>query len=306
MAPRGRNINVFLVDGDPRGRIKCTLSNWTGLAYKIPRIELERCKERCELTQSGVYFLFGTDELSGENTQKVYIGQAGLRKNGEGILRRLFEQRLDKEFWNDAVVLTTSNNSFGQTEQSYLESRFIEMATEAGRFQVINENDPQRGNITEEKESELEEFIDNAKIVIGTLGYMVFERLLSVPIVVTPTESDSGQSTKVFQIKRSGVLAFAEATNEGIVVRMGSQIKTSMAQSCPKRTRMARESYKDFIDKDGVLQKNVLFHTASGASSFVLGCSTNGQIEWKTEGGNTYKDVMSSEGQPETANLGED
>ena len=54
----GKNINMFLMDGTPTGRIKCTIANWTGVAYKIPRTELERCKNRDDLKQSGVYFLF--------------------------------------------------------------------------------------------------------------------------------------------------------------------------------------------------------------------------------------------------------
>ena len=43
MATRGKSINLFLMDGEASGRIKCTLAKWTGLAYKIPRIELDRC-----------------------------------------------------------------------------------------------------------------------------------------------------------------------------------------------------------------------------------------------------------------------
>ena len=43
---RGKSINLFLMDGEAGGRIKCTLANWTGIAYKIPRTELDRCKER--------------------------------------------------------------------------------------------------------------------------------------------------------------------------------------------------------------------------------------------------------------------
>ena len=39
MATRGKSINLFLMDGEASGRIKCTLANWTGLAYKIPRID---------------------------------------------------------------------------------------------------------------------------------------------------------------------------------------------------------------------------------------------------------------------------
>ncbi len=29
---RGKSINLYLMDGDVSGRIKCTLANWTGLA----------------------------------------------------------------------------------------------------------------------------------------------------------------------------------------------------------------------------------------------------------------------------------
>ena len=83
MSDRGKSINLYLMDGTASGRIKCSLSNWTGVAYKIPRTELDKCKDREDLKQSGVYFLFGTSDQTGDNV--VYIGQAGARKNGEGI-----------------------------------------------------------------------------------------------------------------------------------------------------------------------------------------------------------------------------
>lgn len=52
---RGKNIQLYLMDGDVNGRIKCTLANWTGLAFKIPRTALDLCKDRPELKQTGVY-----------------------------------------------------------------------------------------------------------------------------------------------------------------------------------------------------------------------------------------------------------
>ncbi|WP_416148918.1 GIY-YIG nuclease family protein [Salipaludibacillus sp. HK11] len=84
----------------------------------------------------GVYFLFGMDEDSGESV--VYIGQAGVRKNGEGIINLLKEHKrhVDKDYWTEAISFTTSNNSFGPTEVSYLESRFCEMAKQANRYVV--------------------------------------------------------------------------------------------------------------------------------------------------------------------------
>ncbi len=73
---------------------------------------VESFKNRDELKQSGIYFLFGENE--------VYIGQAGSRKNGNGILDRIFEHKRNakKNYWNEAVIFTTSNNSLGSTEIS--------------------------------------------------------------------------------------------------------------------------------------------------------------------------------------------
>lgn len=71
MAARGKSINLFLMDGESTGRIKCTLANWTGIAYKIPRTALDLCKERDDMKQSGIYFLFGTSDETGDN----YLGK---------------------------------------------------------------------------------------------------------------------------------------------------------------------------------------------------------------------------------------
>jgi len=292
MAARGKSINLFLMDGDPSGRIKCTLANWTGVAYKIPRTELDKCKGRDDLSQSGVYFLFGISDQTGENV--VYIGQAGVRKNGEGILYRLQEHKrnADKDYWTEVVVFTTSNNSFGPTEISYLENRFTAMANAAKRYIVKNGNEPTPGHITEEKESELEEFIDYAKIVMGTLGHKVFEPLSkSVPAASTLDFDGDQSEQQVFFIKKSGVNASARLTSEGLVVLAGSTIRRDAVPSCPDYAKAAREDNREYIDENGVLKKDVLFKTPSGASAFVLGASTNGNMEWKTAEGKALKEI---------------
>lgn len=171
MVKRGKNINMFLMDDEVTGKIKCTLSNWTGVIYKIPRIQLGDLKSRPEMKQSGVYFLLGRDDANQQDT--VYIGQATSRKNGEGVLLRVQEHTRDNhaDYFNDVIVLTTQNNSFGPTEISYLENRFTQLANEANRFVVRNGNEPNSGNVTEEKQSELDEVVENTKTIIGTLGY---------------------------------------------------------------------------------------------------------------------------------------
>ena len=300
MATRGKSINLFLMDGDPSGRIKCTLANWTGVAYKIPRTELEKCKGRDDLSQSGVYFLFGTSDQTGESV--VYIGQAGVRKNGEGILYRLQEHKRnpDKDYWTEAVVFTTSNNSFGPTEISYLENRFTNLALAAKRYTIKNGNDPTLGNITEEKESELEEFLDYAKIVMGTLGHKVFEPLADVkPITESNNEVVPNGGSLLLHMKRKSrksrqtIEAGCKQTVEGFVVLRGSHIELNDSDSIPPGIKEARQKAK--IDDAGVLQENVLFKSPSYAAAFVIGGHANGLTEWKTDDGKTLKDIENSE-----------
>lgn len=54
------------------------------LAFKIKRTDLNRYRDKKELKQSGIYFLFGK---IGENKEEnvVYIGQASQRKNDSGF-----------------------------------------------------------------------------------------------------------------------------------------------------------------------------------------------------------------------------
>lgn len=40
----GKTIKIFLIDGDPNCRMSCELSNWTGKAYKIPRVKIKGTK----------------------------------------------------------------------------------------------------------------------------------------------------------------------------------------------------------------------------------------------------------------------
>lgn len=289
---RGKSINLFLMDGTANGRIKCTLANWTGVAYKIPRTEIDKCKERDDLKQSGVYFLFGTSDQTGENV--VYIGQAGARKNGEGILFRLQEHKRnpDKDYWTEAVVFTTSNNSFGPTEISYLENRFCNLSTEAKRYIVKNGNAPTSGNVTEEKESELEEFIDYAKIVMGTFGHRIFEPLIDMlpAPIVEPVNADE----PLLYLKTTKANAKGFRTNEGFVVFKDSMVSVNPTKSCSDSILQLRKKYAERINNN-ILTEDTLFKSPSAAAGFVTYSSANGLIMWMTHDGRTLKDIENSE-----------
>ena len=276
------------MDGDSNGKIKCTLSNWTGVVFKIPRIELEKCKNRKELKQSGVYFLFG---VSDNDENIVYIGKASKRINGEGILSRLQEHNKNiknedwKEYWREAVVFTTSNHSFGQTEISYLEHHFYELAKKSNRYITKNSNSTNPGNITEEKESELEEYIDYAKIIIGVLGYKIFKPLNE------SEENDDNEKKEIFYLKAEEADARCKRTTEGFVVLKGSKINKENKTSLNEKQREQREK-ADL--ENNILKTDKWFPSPSSAAVFVLGYAANGWMKWKNKEGKTLKEINNS------------
>ena len=284
---------MFLMDGEVTGKIKCTLSNWTGVIYKIPRIQLGDLKSRDEMKQSGIYFLFGRDEDKQKDV--TYIGQATTRKNGEGVLLRIQEHTRDihADYFNDVIILTTQNNSFGPTEISYLENKFTQLAKEAGRYIVKNGNDPNPGNVTEEKESELDEIIENTLKIIGTLGYRVF-----VPMTKKVSQDLTDNHSTYLYLKRKTkksnkvIEATCERTTEGFVVLEGSQVEIKDSPYLPASLKEMRQNLiASRVIQDGVLKEKQLFSSPSYAAAFLLGMQTNGRTDWKDQDGRTLKEL---------------
>ena len=284
---------MFLMDGEVTGKIKCTLSNWTGVIYKIPRIQLGDLKSRDEMKQSGIYFLFGRDEDKQKDV--TYIGQATTRKNGEGVLLRIQEHTRDThaDYFNDVIILTTQNNSFGPTEISYLENKFTQLAKEAGRYIVKNSNDPNPGNVTEEKESELDEIVENTLMIIGTLGYRVF-----VPMIKKVSQDLTDNHSTYLYLKRKTkksnkvIEATCERTTEGFVVLDGSQVEIKDSPYLPASLKEMRQNLiASRVIQDGVLKEKQLFSSPSYAAAFLLGMQTNGRTDWKDQDGRTLKEL---------------
>lgn len=290
-----KNFNLYLMDGDVTGRIKCTLANWTGIAYKIPRSYLDKCEDRQDLRQSGVYFLFGKND-NGED--EVYIGQAG----GEGVLFRVAEDLKDEAYFSDVrdvVILITQNNLFGLAEVNYLESRFIDTAMDVGRFNVRCGINLDPGNVTEEKESELDDFIEYSKMVLGVLGYKLFVSLVKVTEEETIKEETVKENEELIlylsrKIKKSDRIIEAKCmkTDKGFVVLSGSMIEETDSKSIPKTIKSIRRKCRRRNKiVDGKIIGNYLFNSPSSAASFVLGMNTNGKTDWKTEDGLTLNEL---------------
>lgn len=280
----GKTIKIFLIDGDPNGRMSCELSNWSGKAYKIPRIKVKDCTDREDLTTStGVYLLFGKDE---DGKDQVYIGEA------ETILKRLNQQLTSKDFWNETIVFISKDDNLNKAHVKYLENRLHEIAKSANRYKVDNSIVPTQSSISESDRAEMEEFIEYIKLLVNTLGHKVFEE---------KREFKPKQKQATFFIKAArGADGQGEPTSDGFVVFKGSKAAATIVNSMTPNFITYRQKLIDegvLIDKGEFFEftDDYIFSSPSTAAVIVMGRNANGLTEWKTKDGKTLKDFETNE-----------
>lgn len=163
----GKAIELFLVNGTADSLITAELSNWNGKAIKIPRTEVSGCN-RDDVKGVGVYFLICQED---DGTDSVYIGEA--ENVQDRLVQHLREYQSGKEkyYQNTAVIFV--GRDLNKALIRYLENRFVEIARECGRYAVLTKNTYKNTVMKESQIVSMEEFIDNVKILINTLGYKV-------------------------------------------------------------------------------------------------------------------------------------
>ena len=281
----GKTIKLFLIDGEPNGRMTCELSNWTGKAYRIPRILVKESSDRDELKNPGIYLLFGKSE---EGKERVYIGEA------EVIFDRLKQHLSQKDFWNEVITFISKDENLNKAHIKYLENRLFEKAQETNRYILDNNSIPTKSSISESDRAEMEEFLENIKLLTNTLGHKVFEEIRG-------KENILQERQKTFEIKAArGANAKGIPTSSGFVVFKDSEIASSIVNSLTKSFRKLREKIIDekiVIEKGGkyVFSKDYEFSSPSTAAVMVLGRNANGLTEWKLSDGKTLKEYESEE-----------
>lgn len=279
----GKTIKIFLIDGDPNGRMSCELSNWTGKAYKIPRIKIKECTDRDDLMNTGVYLLFGKDE---EGKDLVYIGEA------ESILKRLNQHLNQKDFWNETIVFVSKDDNLNKAHIKYLENRLHDIAQLAKRYKIENSIIPTQSSISESDRAEMEEFIENIKMLVNTLGHKVFDE---------KREFKPKQKHEIFSIKAArGADGQGEPSSDGFVVLKGSKAAATIVNSMTASFILLRQKLIDdgvLVDKGEFYEfsDDYIFSSPSTAAVMVMGRNANGLTEWKQKDGKTLKDFENNE-----------
>jgi len=137
----------------------------------------------------------------------------------------------------------------------------------------------------------MEEFIENIKMMVNTLGHKVFEE---------KREFKAKRKQESFFIKAvRGADGQGDPTSEGFLVLKGSKAAGMITPSFSASLSQLREKLIDegiLKTKDEYLEfvEDNIFSSPSTAAAIVMGRAANGLIEWKKKDGTTLKDFESN------------
>ena len=185
-------------------------------------------------------------------------------------------------------MLTSKDANLTKAHARYLESRLIGLGLEAGRATLDNSTSPTAIALPEADVSDMEYFIEQAKLVLPLLGVNIF-RSAKATITKEPEPGGAdGVRSPVFEmnIKKYGVIATAQEIDGEFTVLEGSLAR----REWPGEGR----HYKVLrlkLEADGTLvpsldnatmtfTRSCAFSSPSAAAAVVAGRESNGRMEW--------------------------
>jgi len=188
------------------------------------------------------------------------------------------------------MILTFTDENLNKAHIKYLENRLHDIAKIANRYKIENTITPTQSSISEPDRAEMEEFIENIRMPVNTLGHKVFDEKRELKLK---------QKQETFILKApKGADAQGILTSDGFVVFKGSKAAISTVASMTQNFLTLR---RQLITKDVIIEKgeyfefpeDYIFSSPSSAASIVLGRNANGLTEWKLQNGKTLKEFES-------------
>lgn len=288
MPNQSHKITIFLTDGEPDGIKTVELANRSCLGIVFPRNKLRNFNNSEDSKKSGIYFLFGR-ESEDSLIFSAYIGHAN------NIGDRLITHNNDdsKEFWQQTVVFVSQNDSLTPAHAKYLESRCVQLATQAKHFgyHLLNGNSPLPTNLPKADIPGMEDFLGNLNLLLATIGYPILQTIES------KTKDDQGNPLFFCQnATNTKAKGTARMTNEGFVVYKGSTVAARYSGAIAKRNDKLLEQLlsENILKKDGdlfVFERDHNFIKPSAPADLILGYSVNGWGAWKTKEGKTLDEI---------------
>ena len=273
---RPQTIQIFLPDGSATSIKEAEIKNKLVKAILFPRKKIQDVILRKIVNYTGVYLLFGNSDERAKPL--VYIGE------GEDCYKRIQSHNRTKDFWTHCVIIVTKTNEYTKTDATYLEHYFLEKAKSIGRYETDNENNPKKPSIAESREHDLLDNFETAKILLGTLGYPIFE------------EKSKSNNKESFYCKGRNASAVGELTDDGFLVYKGGKCNLRLTPSAgpwvnDARNKLIKANILKEIDGVLIFQEHHIFTSVSTAAAVVLARRANGWIEWKDKNGKTLDEL---------------
>ena len=276
---RGFSIRIFVPSGEPEGLRVIEKSNWTGQGFVFPRSLLHEVCKRDELLRTGVYILWAVEES--EQLPTVYIGES------DRLSKRMKNHAQKKEFWTHVIAFTSKDQNLNKAYAQHLEARLYQLADEAKRCELDNDNKPQPPSLSEADTADAESYLDDLLLCLPIVGVGFFEKSKISP----------RREQRLF-LKGRGIEATGYDGVEGFIVEAGSQtVKKEGSTAWPHTLRIRKNllNKKVFKDEGAMyrLTQDYVFTSPSAAACVLLGRVANGRTDWKNARGKSLKEIQS-------------
>ena len=243
------------------------ISNRVCKMIMIPRSELSTVYEREELKTPSFYILLGQDE---DANPMAYIGQT------EDFTERVRQHDNKKKFWNKAIIFISIGGAMTKADVEYLEYKGYQLANTVKRYNLTeNKQEPKKPHLPEHQQDAMDDYFEDCKFLASFIGCNLFEE--------EKKEDETGQLT--FYLTRRNCNAKGVYTSEGMTVLRDSYVVKECSASYKNRSKREEWLMKYTYEKNGepYLKSDYSFDSPSTASSYCLGCSSNGWKDWKTK-----------------------
>lgn len=273
---RGKTISIYIPDANPRSIKICEITDSIVKALSIPRNKLTEANKREELKNPGIYFLIGEKNEIGK--PKIYIGEA------ENLLTRIKQHNASKEFWNSVICFISEKNNINKAHIKYLENFTCNEAKRINKCELENNINPTKSSLTEQDEDFVLSFFDDLKLLIGTLGFPIFEEFQK-------------DKSNIFYCKGKDAFATGEYNENGFTVFKGSksnliESKTAGSWVIKSRNNLKQKNILKQEQDILIFTDNYTFTSPSIAAATILARRANGWTEWKNKNGKTMDELI--------------
>lgn len=276
-------LRLFVPSGIPEGMRIVEKSNWSGIGFVVPRSQLAEFLIRPEAQRPGVYVLLGPDpDGSGE---LAYIGEA------DPLGRRLEQHAASRDFWTVAFAFTDKDSHLNKAHGLHLEARLLDLAREARRCRLDNQQQGRSISLSEVDRAEAEGYLRELLLCCPVLGLRVFER----PQVPSPPASPAttpgpAPAPVLFQLRGPDAEGKGYESPGGFTVLEGARARLAFVDSSPDSVIAFRRQLAEqgVFTNDGqglFLSQSYEFNSPSQAAVMLLARTANGLVEWKDASG---------------------